>query len=252
MPEYRIQSIDRAFQILNILAESSKPLSLDEVAVKSNLNRNTAFKLLASLSNWNVVHSERHKGYSLGYGFVRYYEALSLKFPWVNMARNYLSQLRDITGESTGLYIQNNLERQCIEAKESNQVVRRMLKAGEVGPIYLGAIGKIFLAYKSPKEREELLPEGAEIVHASGKRISKEELHKVLDQVKKSGTAMSIEEGLEDVWAVASPILDKDGEIIAGIATTGPMNRFNENHMDHCSKETKRIAEVISQIIHEA
>jgi DNA-binding IclR family transcriptional regulator len=231
---------------------SDQPLSLDEVAVRSKLNRNTVFKILSTLSAWEVVRSERHKGYSLGFGLVRYFEALKSPFPLINIAEKYLEQLRDSTEETTGLYIEQNNQRICIHVKESHQVVRRILPIGNTGPLYFGAIGKVLLAYKTVKQRDEIMGERKEISYVSGETITKEEFYKRLDQIKQQGYAVGVKEGISDVWAVAAPIFGSGGEVIAGIAASGPINRAEPDHIEFCAKETKKICDLITLKIRES
>lgn len=249
--EYKIQSIDRAFTLLEILASSNQPLSLDELSKRSDLNRNTVFKLLSSLQSWKMVRSESHRGYSLGYGFLRYSSVLAGNFPALHVAEDYINQVSENTGETSGLYIAQNRQVFCVVARESKQVVKRALSVGRTGPIHFGAAGKVLLSHKTNAERMEALGDLKEIKYSTGEVISLEQFFERLDRIKEDGKAVSVMEGVIDVWAVAAPVFDEQGRVIASIGTSGPINRYEENHVAFCLSETKKASDELSRKIRE-
>lgn len=247
---YHIQSIDRAFKLLDIISASQHPLSLDDIAKKSELNRNTVFKILSSLTALGMVHSEKYKGYSLGFGIVRYYNSLVRSYPMLNIVKDYLTKLRDVTHETTGMYIESGTQVFLIASKESREPVKRVF-SGRPSPSHRGAAGKIFWAYKTDRERDKILGDIQEIEYASGKVLMRQEFYDMLDQIKRDGKAVSIGEALADVWAVSAPVFDKDGKIIACISCSGPISRAEPEHIQFCMQETKKYAEQLNLEIQE-
>src|SRR5258707_4447778 len=63
---YRVPAVERAFAIIRVLAAKG-PLSLADVVGDSGLNKSTAFYILRTLVNLDVVaYDERSRTYTLG------------------------------------------------------------------------------------------------------------------------------------------------------------------------------------------
>lgn len=83
MPEIKVQSLDRTFSILEILARAPNGLSLVEIAAAVDLPKSTAFRLLAVLIQHEYVRKTDDALYKLGPGFIElashYLNSLELK-----------------------------------------------------------------------------------------------------------------------------------------------------------------------------
>ena len=74
-----------------------------------------------------------------------------------------------------------------------------------------------------------------------------EELSRQLDEVRLAGYAYSIEEHEVGLAAVAAPIRDLDGDIIAAITVSGPNFRVNEETIPRIARHVLSAAQDISQ-----
>ncbi len=81
--------------------------------------------------------------------------------------------------------------------------------------MHRGATGKILAAFLEPDERARLV--GA--VGASG-------LEAELDAVRRDGIAVTVAELDDGAAAVAAPILDRRGRLVAGLSVAGPADRI--------------------------
>jgi DNA-binding IclR family transcriptional regulator len=82
------------------------------------------------------------------------------------------------------------------------------------GPLHRGASAKILAAHLEPGERRRLL----DAVGAPG-------LQDELDQIRRDGYAVTVQELDEGAAAVAAPILDRRGRLVAGLSIAGPAAR---------------------------
>src|SRR5699024_7365774 len=66
-----VQSVDRAFGLLECIANSSGSATLSHIAADVNLPLPTIHRLLSTLVNLGVVRQLPNRGYALGRGLVR-------------------------------------------------------------------------------------------------------------------------------------------------------------------------------------
>lgn len=129
--------------------------------------------------------------------------------------------LRDRAQETVSLYVRDGLERVRVQRAEGPLTVRRVVGLGERLPLYLGASGKVLLAWASEPERsgllDQILPQG----------FDRTALEAALETARADGWAVSLEEREGGVASVAAPVLDRAGRCVAALAISGPTNRFD-------------------------
>ena len=72
----QINSIKRAFSVLETLYKSSEPMGVSALAAAHGLPKVTMFRILASLLECDAVRKDEDGKYSLGMIYVRYGERL--------------------------------------------------------------------------------------------------------------------------------------------------------------------------------
>jgi DNA-binding IclR family transcriptional regulator len=211
-----VQSVDRAFAALETLQESSTPLSVQEVARESGLDRTVAHRLLKTLKTHGMVLEERG-AYRLGPQPVlmatRYTESLMVR----RLALPYMVDLQ--TRYLAGSPFTVNLS---IAVGEHSVVIERIwtpttpldlvLSSGDLFPVDVTATGRAILAYMDDTTVKELL--GSERHDA---------IRSVLEGVRAhEGLASSEGEAVPGVNALAAVIRGKSGAPVAAIAVSCP------------------------------
>jgi DNA-binding IclR family transcriptional regulator len=74
----------------------------------------------------------------------------------------------------------------------------------------------------------------------------KDELKAHLKEIRRKGYAFSDQEVDRDVRAIAAPILDGKGELVAGLSVAGPVYRINKKQISSCAKLVIQYAQKIS------
>jgi DNA-binding IclR family transcriptional regulator len=67
-----------------------------------------------------------------------------------------------------------------------------------------------------------------------------------LREIRKRGYAFSDQEVDRDVRAIAAPILNSSGELVAGLSVAGPVYRINKKQISSCAKLVMQYAQKIS------
>jgi DNA-binding IclR family transcriptional regulator len=211
---YSTKTIIKALDLIDILKD--KHISgVTELGKELGLNKNNVFRILVTLQKKELVQKEG-KEYKLGIGFLKLEHSYirNLKFP--EIARPYMKELRNKTGETVYLSILHEdkvVYIVSIESKKSVVVHSRIAKR-----------------YSSETT-------------ASGKILKSK-----LTDFK---TAYDFSDTEEEVSEIAVPIFNKDGEIISALSIVAPEPRLNKNNKEKFEKELISIAKKITDEIKE-
>jgi DNA-binding IclR family transcriptional regulator len=215
MPEGALQ---RAVQLLVRVGDRPAELTVAELASDTGMPTSTAYRLLAELEEHGLVQRGADRTVGLGTRLVvlgrTAEEALSDRL--VEPARAIMSKLAHELGETAILTAPCGLEGIVLHIVEGERQALRLSYARfRRAPMHRGASGKILAAYLERAERERLL-----------EAVCIPELAAQLDRIRRDGFAFTVEELDEGAAAVAAPILDRRGRVIAGISLAGPAQRI--------------------------
>ncbi|GIO40140.1 IclR family transcriptional regulator [Paenibacillus antibioticophila] len=211
------QTLSRAIDILFALSEANGTLTVGEIAQKVNIPESTTYRFLQTLERSGIV--ERRGKSRIGLGLRIFDLARSLNEQvhrdLLTFALPIMEKLTDETGETSVLFVGSSNQAICIQRVKSSQLIQFSIENGRVLPLHLGASGKSILAFENDKRIEsvmEMLPSAFE----------RERLQKELNEIRLQGYSFTNGEVDSNVFAVAAPILDAHGMIIASLAICGP------------------------------
>jgi DNA-binding IclR family transcriptional regulator len=221
------QTLFRALNVLDCFIEVGPVLSLKEISDRVGLTVPTTHRLVRALISRDMVVVDRHRRYSLGPAVMRLASVIMHRSEdLAAVVAPTLLRLRDETGETTSLHSLVGHERVCITEFVSPQPIRMESRVGRAYPLYAGAAGKAILAWAP-----ELQPEVMRQLEAVGPSTitDPETLRKELTLIVKRGYAESNSETVAGASAVAAPLFDSTGRVLAAINIAGPSSRFNRD-----------------------
>jgi Transcriptional regulator len=157
MADIKVQSLDRTFNILEILAREPNGLTLAEISAKVDLPRSTAFRLLAVLLQREYVRkaSETNR-YRLGPGFIElssnYLNNLELK----TESEPFMRELASALGTVVFLARRQGDMMVYIDKQDQFTSLRKYAIIGEQRPIYCTALGKALILDMDDEEIRSL------------------------------------------------------------------------------------------------
>lgn len=238
-----VQSVERAIDLLNCFSPQQPELALNDFVKKTSLNRTTAFRLLNSLKNKNLITKNEEKNtYSLGIAFINFGQIVSENLDIRKVALPALHKLAERTKETVSLNIIQDLDRVCIEKAEGTEDIRQFIRLGHPYPILKGASGKLLLAFSSPDFIEQAMTEGA----YEDNRNRDEFLHQLLT-IKQQGYAFSMNERVIGAYAISAPIFGNDGSLVGGLSISGSSARMNDKMQNQFIQDAMQAAQKISQ-----
>ncbi len=240
-----VQSIERAFDLLEMLADAGGALGLSELSAVSGLPLPTVHRLMRTLVSRGYVRQEASRRYTLGSRLIRLGEISSQMLgTWL---RPFLAQLVRLTGETANLAMLDGDEVVYISQVPSPHSMRMFTEPGRRVQPHCTAVGKALLAQLPPGEARALLERDGMPAYTPATITDPDLLLAHLEVIRKQGYA--VDEGEQEVgvrcFAVAVP--DAPGSL--AISTSGPQTRMTDDAAARIVPALKRTAREISDTI---
>ena len=231
-----VQSLERALNILEVMAEEGAPISVTELAEKVNLKISTVHRLLTTLCYRGYVEQgpEDNK-YKLGLKLLEIGNSVLNLSDIRTICRPFLEELVEKCNETANLAVLDGTEVVYIDQVESKNliIVRMFAQVGNRGPVHCTASGKVPLAFY-PEDKIDEIIEQIELVKFTNETIAdREHLKKELQRIRKEGYALDWGEREEHVRCIAAPIFNYEGKVLASISISGPSTRITTYYMQN-------------------
>jgi IclR family acetate operon transcriptional repressor len=222
----RIQSVDRAVELLGAIASAPEPLTAPALADRCALNRSTAWRILATLEHHGLVERDLASNrYSLGYAVLRLAAAAGHE-PLARLAHPLLRRLAEETGETVNLAVARRLELVYADQVQAPHVMAPDW-LGHPVPLHATSTGKAFLAALPPAELQVVLRAARE--RYTDTTITEETaLREELAAVSARGHAISQGELEPALWGVSAAAIDADARPVAVLSVWGSEARVRE------------------------
>jgi DNA-binding IclR family transcriptional regulator len=241
-----VQSVDRAAAILEILARDGEA-GVTEIARELGVHKSTASRLLAALDRRELVAQDTARGrFRLGVGLLRLAGAAGRGLDLTQESRPVCRALAQEVGETVNLAILSGRDALYLDQVAGPAALSPHNWAGQRIPLHATSDGKILLAYLSGAEiREHLaLPLERFTEHTV---IALPEFGRLLAQTRQRGYATTVDELEEGLTAVAAPVRNAEGTVIASISASGPSFRIPAGRIPEIAGAVQRAAGEISR-----
>lgn len=227
MPENRpaqpVQSVERALQLLAAVASSDHPATVAELAAGCDLNRSTAWRLLATLERHGMVERDPHgSGYRVGYGALRLGAAADLD-SIVRRARPELERLAAEVAETVSLAVVRGASLVYVDhVPVAGLTIQPWVQ--ERISLHSTSSGKAFLAWLTEAERDGALPRTLER-YTEDTIVDRAALDAELARIRSLGYAECFGEDAAFTNGVSAAALDAQHRPIAVVNVWGPERR---------------------------
>ncbi|MDG9720887.1 IclR family transcriptional regulator [Streptomyces sp. DH24] len=245
-PASAVQSVDRAVNVLEILARHGEA-GVTEIADELEVHKSTAFRLLGVLENRGLVSQAQDRGkYYLGAGVLRLAGAAAVRLDISQEGVPVCRELADELGETANIAVLDDDAAVNIMQARGTASVTAQNWLGRRTPLHATSSGKVLLAYMPPTLREGLLarplPRFTQRTVTSAAMLRGE-----LETVVEQGYSLTVEELEIGLAAVAAPIRAHDGKVIAAISVSGPVYRLSEDRLPELGKRVEEAASELSR-----
>lgn len=227
LSESRAASL-RAFDVVEVVAKSPGPITLDEIAALTGLPKPSAHRFLIALSEAQLLRRDAlAKSYSVGPRLAELAISALTNAPLRTARHAILKGLVDEIGETCNFTTLDGGEVVYIERVESGWPLRLHLHPGSRVPIHCTSSGKLFLSQMPAQQRRRLL-NGAPLKRYTAKTvIDPEMLERELRRIRRTKISTDDEGFLSGLISVAVPVFSRRNKILATVAVHAPSARLS-------------------------
>jgi len=241
-----VQSIERAFGLLEMMADAGGMMALSQLATASGLPLPTIHRLVRTLVDLGYVRQEPSRQYVLGPKLIRLGETSSQMLSvW---ARPHLARLVDEFGESANLAMLDGDQIVYLAQVQSRHSMRMFTEVGRRVLPHCTAVGKAILSQLPEPEVRELLHRTGMPQHTATTITDVDEFTTQLHQAQATGFATDEGEQEQGVRCVAVPVPDAPSRLALSIS--GPAGRMTEDLLRQAVPSLTQAAKAFSDDLH--
>ncbi|MDV7090480.1 IclR family transcriptional regulator (plasmid) [Rhodococcus opacus] len=215
-----LRSAERMLDVLEAFSLHQPALTAAEVSEQLELAPSTVRRLLNVLEQHGFVRVDPMTGqFAPHYQVVRLAAVALEGNDLISNARVPLDLLHDRTQEAAQLVVLSDHDIVFVDRRESSSLIKIFSAIGQRYPAWDGrASGKVLLAWLPEDDVSAMLPAPEDWAQAGPNAAPTPQTYlEELAKVRAQGYAVNDEETDRDVWAVAAPVRDHTGRVVAAI-----------------------------------
>jgi len=237
-----VQSIERAFGLLEAMADEGGMMGLSQLATVSGLPLPTIHRLVRTLVDLGYLRQEPSRQYVLGPRLIRLGESSSHMLSiW---ARPHLTKLVDELGESANLAMLDGDQIVYVAQVQSRHSMRMFTEVGRRVLPHCTAVGKAILADQPEQAVRELLQRTGMPRHTDNTITDPDDFTRQLSKAAIDGYAMDEGEQEMGVRCVAVALTDAPAQL--AMSVSGPAGRMSEELVARAVPLLKSAGEALS------
>jgi DNA-binding IclR family transcriptional regulator len=233
---YLVPGLERGLKLLSLFSRAEPELPLAELARRLGLSRSSVFRLAYTLEHTGFL-LKGAQGYQVGP------RVLTLGFDYlasqdlIETARPELTALRDATGASAHLGVREGVEVIYVAQVSSLRQLSSRVSVGTRFPAHAMSMGRLLLSALSDAELEALY-RGVKLKRFTDETpASLAELKRRIAADRARGYVVSRGSFESGIAAVAAPVFDAQGKIVAAINISGPAAVLDAGALDGAIKD---------------
>jgi IclR family transcriptional regulator, KDG regulon repressor len=242
----RLSSVANSIRVLTSFSGEENELGITTLASRLRLAKSTVHRLAATLSSAGFLEQNSETGkYRLGVALFELGALVRRRMDVANEARPKLRELLEKTGETVQLGIVDHLSVLYVYEMESPRAIRMAAAVGGRAPLHCTAVGKVLLAHQSVDYVKLVIDSG--LIAFTAKTVTRRAaVLEMLDEVKQRGHAIDDEESESGLRAIAAPVRNHGGEVIAALGVAAPVQRMNKKVLQTCVPSVMATASAVS------
>lgn len=245
-----IQSLSRAFTIIDCFSVDEKELTLNEISEKVNLNINTTRGLVQTLLHYNYLSYEEHdRTYRLGAIFLEKVEIAQYDYTEkiIRIIRDDLQQIADKYSVSSRFHAVKNLNiTNIVECRPSRSRYMLAIHSQTDFPLHASASGKLILAHLNEEHQNHVLNKISWEKYGNSTITNRADLESQLVDVKANGVSVEKDELGDGYSSIAIPVF-KGGNLVYTLSVVSTTQLIQDSHNDLLN-ELRNIREQIYEL----
>jgi IclR family acetate operon transcriptional repressor len=223
---YRVQSVERAFLLLEALAEAGpEGKTLSDLGRALGVSKSTAYAILQTLLTGGFVAdagSGMTRRYRLGMALARLGDVVVSQIALRDVAMPVLRDLTALTGLTSRVAVLDEPYAVVIGRVDAPRgTIRFAANLGKREHLHCSAVGKAMLAALPPQTVREIVSTAGMPGKTAKTIIEEAALFSDLEEVSRRGYAIDDEEDADGVFCVGSAVLDHSPRCVGAVSVTG-------------------------------
>ncbi len=240
---YRVQVLDRAVAILQVLADAPAELAPADIAARLHLHKSTIHRLLMVLEQHRFIRKGAGNGkFALGLKLFelgsRAAKGLSLR----EHAQPFLARLVRETGETAHIGVLDEGDMVSVANVEGPRTLRMPSTVGRRTPVHCSAVGKAVLAFLPQSTLDELIARRPLIALTAKTLATAGALGAELRRIRVRGYAIDDEEIEKGLRCVGAPVRDYTGQVVGALSIAGPTFRITKKKVPALAESVLAVA----------
>jgi IclR family transcriptional regulator, KDG regulon repressor len=242
----RLSSVANSIRLLTSFSGEEDELGITILAGRLRLAKSTVHRLAATLTSAGFLEQNSETGkYRLGVALFELGALVRRRMDVANEARPKLRELLEKTGETVQLGIVDHYSVLYVYEMESPRAIRMAAAVGARAPLHCTAVGKVLLAFQPQDYVKQVIETG--LTAYTPKTITKRDaVLGMLDDVKLRDHAIDDEESESGLRAIAAPVRNHTGAVIAALGVAAPVQRMSKKVMHTCVPSVIGTASAVS------
>lgn len=221
-----MQLVERVFAILRAVAACGDEVGVTQLAQQTGLAKSTVSRICSTLERLEALERMPESNhFKIGRGLVALVANLPHTENLVAIAHPYLQELNERFGETAAITLPEGNNAYVADQIASDRAIQVRDWTGMRIPMYVQSTGRIFLAERSSAAIDLYL--ATPLQPYTAKTVCNPTQFKaLLAEVQTQGFAWVFEEMEEGMSAVAAPVRDRTGKVVAAVNVFGPSFRF--------------------------
>jgi DNA-binding IclR family transcriptional regulator len=242
-----VQSLGRAFGIMEEIARHRDGIGLAELSKRVGLHNSTTFHLVKTMVSLGYVRQLKDsKKYRIGRPLFALAASALDEVEMTSLAMPVLATLSQETGEGTQFAARSGDAVVVLARMSGPGAFQLRDRVGGLRPAHCTAIGKVMLSSLTPDQFDRFLSR-AELTATTPKSIVKPDLlRREVENVRRAGMAIDDGEFDSELRCVALPVRDFSGQIIGALGLSGPMWRMSHEVLQKHARAVRAAAARLS------
>lgn len=242
-----IQSLERAFAILEEIARNREGINLADLSKAVGLHNSTTFHLVKTMAQLGYVSQVRDsKRYRIGSKLFTLAAGALEENSFLAIATPVLETLTGETGEAAHFAIRSGSQIVVIARTAGSGLLQMVDRNGGRRPAHATALGKVLLSALNDAQIRQFLGREPLRKFTAKTIVERDALLREIEEVRRKGIAYDDGEFDADIRCVAVPVHDFAGRIAGAVGISGAVWRLSLQSLQGKAQQVREAARLIS------
>lgn len=243
-----VQSVERVFELLELISDAGGEVTLSELASNTKLPRPTIHRLLRTLAAKSYIRQLANRRYALGPRLIRLGEGASKQLG--ALAGPQLTSLVEALGETSNMAVLDSDMVVYIAQVPSKHAMRMFTEVGRRARTHATGVGKAILAQLDDAAVRNIVARAGMPTPTEMSIGTVDDLLLELDRIRERG--YSIDDGEQEVGVRCFAMAVPGAPTPTAISVSGPVARVDDAFADRAIPLLRRAVEIISRALNAA